>query len=1810
MSTMAFQGFSAAVGSFNPWSLMLSLGLKAASSLLTDSRSEEPPQQSPDQGGARIGDLDTQGSSYGLAIPVIYGRQKVAGNLLFLSPIQTQIRTSSRTISGGKGGGSRSQKVTITYYTYTVDVAFALCKGSINSVRRIWVDGQIFLDPAIKTSSSIKVYKGSESQQPDPTLEAHFGVGKTPAFRGLAYVVINNFVLFKNSRSPINAHRLPTFQFEVDGLKTTIHNYSVTRENETDAYTPTYWRKPAHQYCYDALYYSPFRFISLKPDDHSFIENEPVWSYDQIQADMKDIAASYGNAEYDTVGYSVGGREIGALRLFDDGNRPIVGFSQGIHGDERDAAQAFSLCFRRLLDSGYDDPVYNFIRENLTVYFIGTVNPDGMASTEASTFGGSGIRNNGNNVNLNRNWPYYWEVSPDTDKGSEPASENEPRAIIAWMEQNERVQRCISWLDIHGWNSLSTWGFLSEQIYHDIEAQRTQRATFLYIQELMRKRDWGDFSFEYGTPYPREYRSARKPYIYTWIINAAARYPEARNVWGGIFEYPQRESNGSACVGMLDFVKGVLAGACDAIQSRAGGAVVTPAYAPINDNGHLTAWDDANERPTSFTINGLRLTHFPTKPPSNTRSFVRSYRPEDVGWTHPVAGGGYALTSNVFYVVGGYNNEAVIFTSRSELLSSGKKIYDPGLPVKSKHGAMTTDGQYLYFVGGWDDVYHATIWRAKLPSAEGEKISNWQAWHSLSEGIQRHTVDYWNGYLIITGGRTEGGYQSAIRLLNISTKQETILAHLPSARGWHTSTVHNDTLFIFGGWSGFSTRYGVYKVDLNSGEITQTTSLPYSRAQQGIAVHDDIAYLCSGRTGSSKSSKIFWYDLDDEIVGQLDYDLIGGDGNESTREGSNDSAPDIIRPAVLSPACFVHPTDGWLGIIGGESSDGVEDRFWFVDLGNKDMYLRQTESTHWGYLRIGRTFYGNPGESYSVNVAVRNADSVNDARNPYVRITVLIGPLSNISRKLRQAYTVPPQESFFTFTIPFILQAGESEFRIYLRHYGGGTSVDIGAFQVVSTPWSGFIVPSDGKGADRYQVTFRNALNNPHASGITYDSMRSRIFHQHGKNIGTNSQSVSGMFSPIWGSQQVVNDLVILDFDCHQSMDITRLQLIYTGWEDYSNGIPNSKYPSLVAYPATGRLWWRWTIYGNEYSVTVWENFELNHARLNREWRRDVINWKVKTYRGIITLYCWFYGRLFKKEIVSSGDPDGNFTAASIYITGVHSTATGAVMRASRNLGSIVQDISKRAGLTSEEINTTSLAGSITGFTLANQSNAKAFLDSIRAGFFFDVIESGNEIKFLSRGRSSVAMLSKDDLILQDGVTHKVLRKPESELPNQVSVTYIEESTRFQQNTQSAIRASGEGFGIMSVTIAVVMNADQARQIAEKLLYSMWMERTVVEFSTTQRWLYLEPADVITLNVETVTFTLLIISKTEGADGSIRFKALEQEASTYNSLALGGTGPTPEDFIPLYKATILHLLDIPLLREEDNIPGFYIVVSYRNQDPGSWPGCSVFRSTDGGNDYVGISNATTAATIGTASTALPSISDPNIWDRKNSVTVVLEHGELESVTEEAVLNGANTALIGNEIIQFVNALFVAEDTYELSVLLRGRRGSEWAMESHVEGERFVLLAEHSGVSSYRTESADFGKERLYKAATTYTDLEDANALSFVNSGVRLKPLSPVHIRGHRDPEGNLSIQWIRRTRVGGEWQDGVNVRLGEESERYEMDILNGSTVVRTLHMEMPEAVYSSVDQVADFGVIQPEVTIEVYQLSAVVGRGFPRRAIL
>ena len=157
------------------------------------------------------------------------------------------------------------------------------------------------------------------------------------------------------------------------------------------------------------------------------------------------------------------------------------------------------------------------------------------------------------------------------------------------------------------------------------------------------------------------------------------------------------------------------------------------------------------------------------------------------------------------------------------------------------------------------------------------------------------------------------------------------------------------------------------------------------------------------------------------------------------------------------------------------------------------------------------------------------------------------------------------------------------------------------------------------------------------------------------------------------------------------------------------------------------------------------------------------------------------------------------------------------------------------------------------------------------------------------------------------------------------------------------------------------------------------------------------------------------------------------------------------------------------------------------------------------------------------------------------------------------------------------------------------------------GASFILLDE--AVTAADMTGDDIGLLLNWRYGPAGESIDD---LAFVTqahafTGLGLRPYSPVHLQGKRDPAtGDWTFVWVRRTRIGGDSWEAAEVPLSEASELYTLEILDapGGDVLRTITGLGAQAyLYSAADQVTDFGSTQFNVAIRVTQISATLRRG-------
>jgi hypothetical protein len=184
------------------------------------------------------------------------------------------------------------------------------------------------------------------------------------------------------------------------------------------------------------------------------------------------------------------------------------------------------------------------------------------------------------------------------------------------------------------------------------------------------------------------------------------------------------------------------------------------------------------------------------------------------------------------------------------------------------------------------------------------------------------------------------------------------------------------------------------------------------------------------------------------------------------------------------------------------------------------------------------------------------------------------------------------------------------------------------------------------------------------------------------------------------------------------------------------------------------------------------------------------------------------------------------------------------------SLGAVVQSLCLETGkLTAGDIDVTELTDIVIGYTRPRRMSCRAALEPLLRAYLVGVVESDGKIAFRKLSRASSATIPPEDLGAGEGQSDPVLlrstRAQEDELPTSLVLSYQALSLDYQTGTQRAQRrvtASGQQ---AAVEVPVVLTDDQARQLAEALLYAEYAARTRHEISVLRGWASIEPTDVI-----------------------------------------------------------------------------------------------------------------------------------------------------------------------------------------------------------------------------------------------------------------------------------------------------------------------------------------------------------------------------
>jgi len=567
------------------------------------------------------------------------------------------------------------------------------------------------------------------------------------------------------------------------------------------------------------------------------------------------------------------------------------------------------------------------------------------------------------------------------------------------------------------------------------------------------------------------------------------------------------------------------------------------------------------------------------------------------------------------------------------------------------------------------------------------------------------------------------------------------------------------------------------------------------------------------------------------------------------------------------------------------------------------------------------------------------------------------------------------------------------------------------------------------------------------------------------------------------------------------------------------------------------------------------------------------------------------------------GQADSRYTGSPAYAGTLPATT----------LPVVVSSLMEYGGFNSTMIDVSLLPSTPLNFTIAGTINIRTVLNQLALAYQFDIVSSGAVVKFIPKYQSTVRSLTTDDLghMQADGANagtkYAAKRIQGIDLPRSVTLKYYSEAIDQNVFTQTSTLETFTAGQDSSIDVPFTLTDAQAKTITETVLINSHIEQQQYVFTTDYHNVDLEPADVITIPLDSGGSTQVrIIEINETSDGLLEFTTTRSDYNAYSYVASGQGAAVPPEQPTQVVTTIGYsqclFLEVPPLNDSDAATPRIKALIHGYARAG-WPGADVYRSVDGGSSYSILASGSALATFGIVSATVPAPSNYHIWDTTTTISVQLKQGSLISKSDIAVQNGENWCMIGQEVIGFANATLTGTNTYTLSRLLRGRAGSEVNCGTHVVNELFVVL--DSALVDIPLTLADLGKTVKSKTVTIGSDISKVTAVDIQPYGLNLRPFAPALLTKVRQANNDWILTWIERPRANNDLRDYTEIGHDADWAGYGYAILSGATIKRKGTTTDSTFTYTAAMQVTDFGSVQADISGSVTQMSTLIGGGYP-----
>ncbi len=536
-----------------------------------------------------------------------------------------------------------------------------------------------------------------------------------------------------------------------------------------------------------------------------------------------------------------------------------------------------------------------------------------------------------------------------------------------------------------------------------------------------------------------------------------------------------------------------------------------------------------------------------------------------------------------------------------------------------------------------------------------------------------------------------------------------------------------------------------------------------------------------------------------------------------------------------------------------------------------------------------------------------------------------------------------------------------------------------------------------------------------------------------------------------------------------------------------------------------------------------------------------------------------------------------------------------------RSLASVVAEICTRSGVTQFDVSR--LYGAVRGYVVPDAGSARAALQPLMTTYGFEAAERDGLLVFKNRVGAVDHVIAEDSLALDSEQDRSIAltRAPAAEIAGRVQLAYLTADGDFAPAASEIVHPDETSFGIARSEVPLALTRNEGRHTVSRWIEEARVARDTASFALPPSRLDVGPGDVVSI-------------ETDDHDGLYRIDRIEEaglrlaEATRINGKAYLQQNTLDEDAVlqPYTGPVPVEMLfmDLPVLTGDENETAPHLAASSV-----PWPGSVALYSAAQDSDYQLRELINDASAIGLTHTALQA-GPSGIWDRQAGFEIALINGELSSTSVQALLGGANVLAIGDgtpdqwEIVQFREATPVAPNRFALRGLLRGQLGTRGLMpDVWPVGSRVVVLDGTPSQIALASSARGVTRHFRYGPASAAMDAPSYKYETHAFQGNGLRPYPVAHLRGQNGPSG-VTVSWIRSSRIDGDLWSGTEIPLGEETEAYQLRVVQNDEIRREETVTQPNWTYAAAEAVAEVGTSPYQ--IEVAQLSARYGPGLSR----